>query len=98
MSKSILHTNNNKTGSSFERLVKYVRVHSKPDAQFVEFDFAIGSPELFVELVLPRLAFEAFCESNAVVHMTSEQIASVDAESEKWRYGENTLMANNHAR
>jgi phenol hydroxylase P0 protein len=98
MSKPLLQTNNSKTDSSFERLVKYVRIHSKPDAQFVEFDFAIGVPELFVELVLPRLAFDAFCESNSVVHMSNEQIAIVDAESEKWRYGENTLMANNHLR
>ncbi len=97
MSKSILVTNNKKIDSSFEQLEKYVRVHSNPDAPFVEFDFAIGAPELFVELVLPRLAFEAFCKSNAVVHMNNEQIAIVDAESRKWRYGEDTLMANNHA-
>jgi len=77
-------------------LVKYVRVRSKPDARFVEFDFAIGDPSLFVELVMPKGAFEAFCAANAVVHMSAEQMQAVDAEMAKWRYGEDTLMAHNH--
>lgn len=82
----------------FQQLTKYIRVRSEPDARFVEFDFAIGDPSLFVELVMPRIAFDQFCASNNVVHMTAEQIAEVDAEMEKWRYGDETLMAHNHDR
>ncbi|MBY4676721.1 phenol hydroxylase subunit [Marinobacterium arenosum] len=86
------------TRPDFQRLVKYVRVRSEPEARFVEFDFAIGDPSLFVELVMPQGAFEHFCRRNEVVHMTDQQMAAVDAEMEKWRYGEDTLMARNHER
>lgn len=80
----------------FRRLTRYVRVRSEPGARFVEFDFAIEDPSLFVELVMPQAAFEAFCQTNAVVHMSDAQMAAVDAEMAKWRYGDETLMAQNH--
>lgn len=79
-------------------LTKYIRVRSQPSARFVEFDFAIGDPSLFVELVLPPSAFEAFCAKNNVVYMTEEQMIANDEEAEKWRYGEDTLMSRNHNR
>lgn len=82
--------------SGFEQLTKYVRVRSPDDARFVEFDFAIGEPSLFVELLMPKAAFEQFCQVNKVTHMTDEQMAAVDAEMDKWRYGENTLISKNH--
>ena len=88
------------TGSTspkpFEKLVKYIRVRSKEGARFVEFDFAIGDPSLFVELVMPQGVFDEFCLKNHVVHMSGEQMKAVDEEMEKWRYGEETLMAANH--
>lgn len=87
---------NDSPRSSLGNLTKYVRVRSAPEARFVEFDFAIGDPSLFVELVMPKAAFEAFCATNGVVHMSAEQIQAVDAEMEKWRYGEETLMSRNH--
>lgn len=75
---------------------KYIRVRSAEDARFVEFDFAIGDPNLFVELIMPHGVFERFCDQNNVIHMTDEQMKAVDAEMEKWRYGEDTLMSRNH--
>lgn len=86
------------TRDEFQALTKYVRVRSAPEARFVEFDFAIGDPGLFVELVLPQDAFTRFCADNQVVAMSPEQISAVDAELEKWRYGDETLMAHNHSR
>lgn len=86
------------TNQALADLVKYIRVRSNPDARFVEFDFAIGDPSLFVELVMPPAAFEKFCQMNQVVHMTVEQMAEVDQELEKWRYGEDTLMSRNQNR
>ncbi|MBB3270306.1 phenol hydroxylase [Pseudomonas monteilii] len=74
--------------TTFEQMPRYVRVRSEPDAAFVEFDFAIGYPELFVELVLPRTAFASFCASNRVRHMDAAMAAAVDADMRKWRYGE----------
>lgn len=87
-----------KARTSFERLTKYIRVRSNAGARFVEFDFAIGDPSLFVELIMPPAAFDAFCKNNRVIHMTDEQMADVDAELQKWRYGEDTLMSRNHNR
>lgn len=100
MTKLRLHNSNDDLPKrqSFDRLTKYIRVRSEPDARFVEFDFAIGDPSLFVELVMPQGAFEAFCASNDVVPMTDAQTQAVDAEMEKWRYGEETLMSHNHSR
>ena len=83
--------------TAFESMVRYVRVRSPEDAHFVEFDFAINDPSLFVELVLPRDAFTTFCRANRVVPMSQAQMEAVDAEMEKWRYGEDTLMSHIHA-
>lgn len=73
---------------SFDELPRYIRVRSGPEDKFVEFDFAIGHPELFVELVLPRNAFEIFCRHNNVIHMDAEMIREIDADMIKWRFGE----------
>ncbi|TDG14067.1 phenol hydroxylase [Seongchinamella unica] len=72
----------------FTDLKRYVRVRQVVDDKFIEFDFAIGDPSLYVELVLPRTAFEVFCKHNRVEMMTDEQAAAVDADMEKWRYGD----------
>ena len=81
-----------------DSFTRYIRVRSEPDARFVEFDFAIGDPSLFVELIMPPTVFEEFCRKNQVVEMTPEQIRIVDADLDKWRYGEETLMSANHSR
>lgn len=73
---------------SLSELKRFVRVRRVLHDKFVEFDFAIGDPSLYVELVLPRAAFEAFCSHNSVEMMTDEQAKAVDADMEKWRYGE----------
>jgi phenol hydroxylase P0 protein len=74
--------------TKFDELTRYIRVRSAPENKFVEFDFAIGHPELFVELVLPRAAFQLFCKHNNVIHMSSDQIRLVDEDMVKWRFGD----------
>ncbi|ACO77127.1 Phenol hydroxylase subunit DmpK [Azotobacter vinelandii CA] len=73
--------------SSFEQLPRYVRVRGRSDDPFVEFDFAIGHPELFIELVLPRSAFESFCRNNSVQFMDTAMAEAIDRDMRKWRYG-----------
>lgn len=80
---------------SLPGMTKYVRVRSDPGDRFVEFDFAIDDPSLFVELIMPKNVFNDFCQRNEVIEMTQEQMAAVDAEMEKWRYGKETLMQQN---
>jgi phenol hydroxylase P0 protein len=66
---------------------RYVRVTSVRDKRFVEFDFSIGDPTLFVELVLPFEQFQLFCKRNQVLELSAEQAAQVDYDQLKWRYG-----------
>ncbi len=73
--------------SKFDQVPRYVRVRSGSAAPFVEFDFAIGHPELFIELVLPRNAFESFCRNNKVQFMDAAMAEAIDRDSRKWRYG-----------
>lgn len=69
-------------------LVKWVRVTCRRPDGFVEFDFAIGDPDLSVDLILPSAAFDEFCAANRVRHLSAEQGAAVDREQSKWRYGQ----------
>lgn len=66
---------------------RYVRVTRVRDQRFVEFDFSIGDPSLFVELVLPFAQFQQFCQRNQVVEVSAEQAAQVDYDQLKWRFG-----------
>jgi phenol hydroxylase P0 protein len=72
---------------AFDPEQRYVRITGIRDNQLVEFDFAIGEPALYVELVLPLDAFQEFCARNRVRFLSAEDIAAVDADKLKWRYG-----------
>lgn len=76
------------TTGKIDEQKRYVRVRRLIKDRFVEFDFAIGDPTLYVELILPKDAFDSFCHHNKVIRMTDEQAAAVDADMEKWRYGD----------
>ena len=45
---------------------KFVRLVERRDDGLVEFEFSIGEPELFVEMLLPASAYEEFCRINQV--------------------------------
>ena len=51
---------------SFDTNRKFVRVLATDRLGMVEFEFAIGDPETFVELIMPPAAFEEFCAAHAV--------------------------------
>ncbi|MCB1755574.1 MAG: phenol hydroxylase [Gammaproteobacteria bacterium] len=48
---------------------RYVRVIGKKPPHFVEFEYAVAEPEIFIEMILDEEAFREFCEENAVVFM-----------------------------
>ncbi|PWR23173.1 phenol hydroxylase subunit [Zavarzinia compransoris] len=65
---------------------RYVRVRNLRDDGFVEFDFAMGEPELFVELVLRPEAFDEFCAANKVRFLSPEGEGEGDRENDwAWR-------------
>lgn len=73
--------------SPFDVSKRYVRFRTMGEDGYVLFDFAIGDPELAVELTLPLDAYKAFCRENQVIYLTREQAEAVDFERSKWRFG-----------
>ena len=72
---------------AFDAARRYVRFRELRSDGYVLFDFAIGDPEIAVELVLPLPAYQEFCRTNAVTWVTRAQADAVDIESSKWRVG-----------
>jgi phenol/toluene 2-monooxygenase (NADH) P0/A0 len=50
----------------------YVRVTGTRAGGFIEFDFAIGTPDLFVELILPKHAFGEFCRMHHATELATD--------------------------
>lgn len=67
---------------------RYVRITGIKNNKFVEFDFSIGDPSLYVELTLPFKQFNIFCERQDAKELTVEQKALVDYDRLKWRNGQ----------
>ncbi len=67
---------------------RFVRITSRDRPGLVEFNFSIGDPCLYLEMILPDEAFEEFCRSNQVTFLTDEQAEAVARQQEKWRYGD----------
>ena len=45
---------------------RFIRIVQEHDNGMVEFEFAVGEPELFVEMVMPRAQFDEFCAMQGV--------------------------------
>jgi phenol/toluene 2-monooxygenase (NADH) P0/A0 len=45
---------------------RFVRITRERAGGFIEFDFAIGAPDLLLEMILDRAAFAEFCAANRV--------------------------------
>lgn len=63
---------------------KFVRVTGHRGEEFVEFDFAIGEPDIFVEMILSPEAFEDFCKINNVEPMPEVAAAEEGSEEAEW--------------
>lgn len=55
---------------------RFIRVRNRRSGGMVEFDFAIGAPEIFVELIMPETAFDQFCADNHVIDLTGTMPAA----------------------
>lgn len=51
---------------AFDPQRKFVRVIQRRADGMVEFEFAVGEPELFVEMVMPAAEFGQFCRDQGV--------------------------------
>lgn len=63
---------------------RYVRVRRVRDDGFVEFEFAIGDPDMFVEMILPQQALAGFCAANDAI-LLEDLLPSADASTEAER-------------
>ncbi len=68
----------------FDPSRRFVRVRRVRDDGFVEFEFAIGDPDMFVEMILPQQALAGFCDANDVV-LLEDLPPSADAATEAER-------------
>ena len=64
---------------------RFVRVTRERDDGFMEFDFAIGEPGLFVELILTRAAFAEFCAVNRVEDFPPDPAQPATPSDFDWR-------------
>jgi phenol hydroxylase P0 protein len=53
-------------GSHFDPELRYIRIVQRRADGLVAFEFAVGEPQLFVEMLMPQAQFEAFCAQQAV--------------------------------
>lgn len=45
---------------------RFVRIIEERQGNMVEFEFAIGEPGIFVEMIMPRMQFDDFCRTQGV--------------------------------
>lgn len=64
---------------------KFVRITERRPDGFIEFDFAVGEPELFVEMLLPEAAFHEFCTANQVALLEGERPSGEEQDDWTWR-------------
>ena len=69
---------------------RFVRVRGERANGFVEFDFAIGEPEVFLEMILDREAFAEFCATNRVEMLTDEAGQAAEPSDWDWRLADAT--------
>ena len=65
----------------------YVRVTRADHRGFTEFQFAIGDPNLYLEMTLPPAAFAEFCARHDVVHLSQAEADAVDIAARRWHGG-----------
>lgn len=61
-----------RTSEVGDRLPCFVRVTNGNRHGFVEFQFALGTPDLYLEMTLPPAAFREFCAQHRAIHLPPE--------------------------
>ncbi len=68
----------------FDPTIRFVRLTRVRDDGFIEFEFAIGDPDLAVELIMRRQAFDEFCRDNHVHRVPPAEGAAIDRARMRW--------------
>lgn len=67
---------------------KFVRVRELRGDGFVDFEFAVGDPETYVEMMLHADAFDEFCAMNQAIFLPPLSLGAVEADT--WRLSQIT--------
>ncbi|HJV50047.1 MAG TPA: phenol hydroxylase subunit [Noviherbaspirillum sp.] len=65
--------------SQFDVTRRFVRVLRSLPNGLIEFEFAIGDPDVAAELVMPKAAFDEFCRANQVEFLADQAPADAQA-------------------
>ena len=63
---------------------KFVRLIETHANGLVEFEFAVGEPELFVELLMAQTAFDEFCAMHGVTPTRGRLPTAQGSEEQEW--------------
>lgn len=76
----------------FDPSRRFVRVRRVRDDGFVEFEFAVGDPTMFVEMILPQQALDGFCAAHDVMLLEhrAELPGAVEQPDEHWTLSDAT--------
>ena len=69
---------------SVSAISHYVHVTNDSRPGFIEFNYSINDPSLFLEMILPTNAFDDFCQHNAVSFLSPEQVEAVERQQKIW--------------
>jgi len=62
----------------------HVRVTNPDRNGFVEFQFSMGDPALYLEMTLPPVAFTEFCARHGASPLSAAQARAVDRHQQRW--------------
>jgi phenol/toluene 2-monooxygenase (NADH) P0/A0 len=63
----------------------YVRVTGTDRRGYIAFQFALGDPTLFLDMILPPAAFAEFCATHRARHLCAAEALAVDLAERRWR-------------
>jgi phenol hydroxylase P0 protein len=68
----------------FNTDLKFVRITELHPNGLVEFEFAVGEPGLFVELLMSKASFDEFCAMHGVTPTQGRLPAAQDCAEQEW--------------
>jgi len=84
------------TTSQFDPAKKFVRIVEIHPNGLVEFEFAVGEPELFVELLMGQAAFDEFCVMHAVTPTQGRLPPKQDDAEQEWDWSLHAARVQQH--
>lgn len=75
------------THVEFDVSRRFIRIINERSNGIVELEFAIGEPEIFVEMILPQAQFQQFCRDQGVVPSQGPLPASaISTPEQEWEW------------